>query len=99
MFMLGILSLLAGMVLAQRFKILVLTLAVLLTLPCIVSVGIVVGEAPQLIGLDAAIAVVCLETGYMIGIVLRYLLLTPRQDRVPSTSSGSSLPVRSEYQL
>lgn len=99
MFMLGILSLLTGMVLAQQFKILILTLAILLTLPCIVGVGIIVGEAPQLIGLGAAIAVVCLQTGYMIGIVLRHLLLTARQDHVPSTSSDGSLPARSEYQL
>jgi hypothetical protein len=99
MFMLGILFLLAGMVIAQRFKILMLTLAVLLTLPSIVSVGIIIGEATQLIGLGVAMAVVCLQTGYMIGIVLRPLLLTARQDRVPSTSSDSSLPARSEYQL
>jgi hypothetical protein len=99
MFMLGILSLLAGMVLAQRFKILILTLAVFLTLSCIVGVGIIVGEAPQLIGLGAAIAVVCLQTGYMIGIVLRHLLLTARQDDVPSSSSDGSLPARSEFQL
>jgi Fe2+ transport system protein B len=99
MFMLGILFLLAGMVLAQRFKILILTLAILLTLPCIVSVGIIVGETPRLIGLGAAIAVVCLQTGYMVGIVLRHLLLSAHIDRVPSTSSDSSSPARSEYQL
>jgi hypothetical protein len=94
MFMLGILSLLAGMVLGQRFKILIVALAILIVVPVVAGVGVVFGETPRLIGLSAATAIVCLQVGYLVGIILRQVLLTSRLGRLRAASPMSTLPAR-----
>jgi hypothetical protein len=94
MFMLGILSLLAGMVLGQRFKILIVALAILIVVPVIAGVGVILGETPRLIALGAATAIVCLQVGYLVGIILRQVLLTARLGRLRAASPMNALRAR-----
>jgi hypothetical protein len=94
MFMLGILSLLAGMVLGQRFKILIVALAILIVVLVIAGVGVILGETPRLIALSAATAIVCLQVGYLVGIILRQVLLTARLGRLRAASPMTALRAR-----
>ena len=90
MFMLWILSLLAGIVLGQRFRILILTPAILLTLLLTTGAGIARADSAWIIGLSAVMASACLQIGYLAGTGIRCLLVA--RARGSSTAIGSSMP-------
>ena len=94
MLLLGIFTLLAGMVLGQRFRALSLIPIGLLVLLFIVSAGIALGETLWQIGLNAVVAVVCVQLGYLFGLGIRHLLLVSRARRLRAASFESSLPAR-----
>jgi hypothetical protein len=94
MLLLGIFTLLAGMVLGQRFRVLTLIPIGLLVLLLIISVGIALGETLWQIGLNGVVAVVCVQLGYLFGLGIRHLLLVSRARRLRAASFESSLPTR-----
>jgi len=89
----AILSLLVGIALAQRFKVLVLVPAIMITL----LFAFVSGLARANTGwtADALIAVtfiVGLQIGYLLGIGVRHLMLLGRAHRLRAASPTRSLP-------
>jgi hypothetical protein len=89
-----ILSLLTGMVLGQRFKVLILVPATLLAFLLAVGVGFALAEAASILLLASLAAVVSLQVGYLFGIGIRYALLIARASRLRATSFGRPLHVR-----
>jgi hypothetical protein len=94
MLLLGIFTLLAGMVLGQRFRVLTLVPAGLLTLLVAIGAGAALGETSGQIGLNAVIAIVSIQLGYLFGLGIRHLLLVSRARRLRAASFESSLPAR-----
>jgi hypothetical protein len=72
MLMLATISALAGAVLAQRFKVLVLAPAILFGLVTQVAGGIAHGEAISSIILASAVVATSLQLGYFGGLALRF---------------------------
>ena len=94
MLLLGIFTLLAGMVLGQRFKVLTLVPAGLLILLFAISAGAALGETSWQIGLNAVIAIVCIQLGYLFGLGIRHFLLISRARRLRAASLEDSIPAR-----
>lgn len=90
----AILSLLCGMVLGQRFKMLILAPASFLALVLAVGAGIARAETPWTIALAAAALITCLQSGYLLGLGIRHLLPLARAKRERAASFPSSLPAR-----
>jgi hypothetical protein len=89
-----LLSLLAGMVLGQRFKVLILAPAILLALPPVVAFGYARGDAGFTVALACLAAIGCLQIGYVFGIGIRHLLLVARASRLRAVGFAKPLPVR-----
>jgi hypothetical protein len=83
---LAMISLVVGMVLGQRFKVLVLLPAIALALFMAIGGGIVRAESAWWIVLVAASAATSLQIGYLIGVGIRHVLLAGRASRSPVTS-------------
>ena len=81
----AIIGLLVGIFLAQRFKVLVLA-------P--VGAGIARANAVWALGLTAAVTIVGLQIGYLLGIGIRHLIVVARASRLRAASLGGSLPTR-----
>lgn len=92
--LLAILSLLVGMLLGQRFTVLILAPAILLTLLIAVGAGIARAEVPSTIGLTAAAAIACLQISYLLGAGIRHLMVVARASRMRAASFANSSPVR-----
>ena len=90
MMTLAIISLLAGMVLGQRFKVLILVPATALALAFTVGVGIAQAEAVWSIVQMAAVTAAALQIGYLAGIGIRHGLVAARASRVRATSLAAS---------
>jgi hypothetical protein len=89
-----LISLLLGMVLGQRFKVLALVPVIAVWLPVATGTGIArYGEfGPTL--LLAALAVAALQIGYLAGVVIRYSLVAARTSGLRSASLHASQPTR-----
>jgi hypothetical protein len=83
---LAMISLVVGMVLGQRFKVLVLLPAIALALVLAIGGGIVRAESAWWIVLVAAAAATSLQIGYLIGVGIRHALVAARASRSPVTS-------------
>jgi hypothetical protein len=94
MLLLGIFTLLIGMVLGQRFRVLTLVPAGLLMLLFAIAAGAALGESSWQIGLNAVIAIVCIQLGYLFGLGTRHLLLISRARRLRAASLEGSMPAR-----
>jgi hypothetical protein len=94
MLLLGIFTLLAGMVLGQRFKVLTLVPAGVLILLFAIAAGAALGETSWQIGLNAVIAIVCIQLGFLFGLGIRHLLLISRARRLRAASLEGSIPAR-----
>ena len=94
MLLLGIFTLLIGMVLGQRFRVLTLVPAGLLILLFATAAGAALSETSWQIGLKAVIAIVCIQLGYLFGLGIRHLLLISRARRLRAASSEGSMPAR-----
>ncbi len=86
-----ILSLLVGMVLAQRFKVLILFPLFALTLFLALAAAITRSDAAWTAGLIATVAIVTLQIGYLLGIGVRHVALLARASRLRATWLASSL--------
>jgi hypothetical protein len=94
MFLLGILALLAGMVLGQRFNVLTLILANFLVLFAVVVAGAALADSAWIVIVAAALTIVCLQSGYLFGLGIRHLLLLARARRLRATEAASSAAMR-----
>jgi hypothetical protein len=94
MLLLGILALLAGMVLGQRFNVLTLILANTLVLLAVVGAGAALADGARIIIVAAAVAIVCVQSGYLFGLGIRHLLLVARARRLRAAEAASSAAMR-----
>jgi hypothetical protein len=88
MITLAMISLLVGMVLGQRFKVLVLLPAIALALVLTVGGGIVRSDSTWWIVLMAATAAATLQVGYVIGVGIRHVLVAAPASRTLANSSS-----------
>ncbi|HXW66106.1 MAG TPA: hypothetical protein VEK74_13560 [Burkholderiaceae bacterium] len=75
------LTLLVGMLLGQRFKVLILVPSILIILMFAIG-AMIAGVAPGTVALTATAAIACLQIGYLVGTGLHYLWLTVRENRL-----------------
>jgi hypothetical protein len=83
----AILSVLLGLVLAQRFKVFVLLPVILLVLTFSIAGALAHVETAVISVVTAMVAIVSLQIGYLLGIVVRHARASLRAHR-----PGSSLP-------
>jgi hypothetical protein len=83
-------SLLVGMVLGQRFKVLVLLPAIAFALLLAIGGGIVRADSGWWIVLMAAAAATALQIGYFVGVGIRHVLVAVPGSKSPATSLSSS---------
>ena len=93
MALLVLLSLLTGMVLGLRFKVLVLVPAIACVLVAALGIGIARGAAfwPAVIGLAGVASV---QIGYLAGVGIRHLLAAARMSGLRNASVAGPQPVR-----
>ena len=93
MMTLAMISVLVGMVLGQRFNILILVPTMAIALIFAVGVGIARDDTFWRIVLLAVAVASSLQVGYLAGIVIRHVLVAARSSRSPATSlTGSANP-------
>jgi uncharacterized membrane protein len=85
------LSLLAGMVLGQRFKVLILIPAIAVALFGAICAGILLGQNPWSIALMSIGVTTGLQIGYLMGTAIRFFLVASRTLRLRSSSAGRGL--------
>ena len=90
----AILSLLTGMVLGQRFKVLVLLPAITLAALVAVGAGMARGQAPSTIALTTLAAIASVQLGYLLGLAIRHLVAVLRASRLRAASFAHSAPAR-----
>jgi hypothetical protein len=83
-----ILSLLAGLVLGQWFRVMVLVPAVALAL--LVGIGMAHADGTWWTALMAAAAAAAVQIGYLIGLVIRHIPVIRHADRTAPSLSGSA---------
>jgi len=87
----AILSLLVGMVLAQRFKVLILVPAISLTLVLMGGAVMVNPTGTSIAALTATVVIVGLQIGYVLGIAIRHLMVVARANRRRASGLANSL--------
>ena len=90
----GLISLLAGMVLGQRFKVLALVPAFAISALVVIGIGTAHSEALGHTVLLAALAVASLQIGYLVGVAIRYSLAAARTSGLRTASLHASQPTR-----
>ena len=90
----AIICLLVGMVLGQRFKVLVLVPVIVLVVTLSIAVDLMRADAFWLIALMAVLATVSLQIGYLLGTGIRSFLVCGRATPADATSLGVSSPTR-----
>jgi hypothetical protein len=95
MMTLAMISLLVGMVLGQRFKVLILVPAMALALVLAVGTGVASADTVWSIVLMAAATTAGLQIGYFVGVGIRYVMVATRADGSPVTSLTGSTSTRS----
>jgi hypothetical protein len=90
----GLISLLAGMVLGQRFKVLAVVPAIAAWLLVAIGFGIAHSEGLGRTVLLAALAVASLQIGYLVGVAIRYSLAAARTSGLRTASVHASQPTR-----
>ena len=90
MMILILFSLLAGLVLGQRFRILVLVPALMLALLAGVGSGVARADGIWWTALMAVAAATALQIGYLIGLVIRDIPVIGRASRTAASPSGSA---------
>jgi membrane protein DedA with SNARE-associated domain len=89
MTMLTIVSLLAGGVLAQRFRVFVLIPGTMILLVAAVGTGIVQAQSTWWIILTTAAVSASMQVGYAVGVATRHILDSPAPARPQGSSSGA----------
>jgi len=90
----GLITLLAGMVLGQRFRVLAVVPAIAASLLVAIGFGIAQSEGLGRTVLLAALAVASLQIGYLLGIAIRYSLAAARTSGLRAASVHGSQPTR-----
>jgi hypothetical protein len=90
-----IISLLVGMVLAQRFKVLVLFPVIALALVFAGGAAMARPDATWSFIVTSLLTIVGLQAGYLFGIGVRHLMVLVRVSRYRAASLANSLPPRS----
>jgi len=88
--LLAIFTFLVGAALGQRFTVLVLVPAILVTLGVAVGLGIALAEAPGTIVLVTVAAIACLQVGYLLGLGVRQLIWGRASRPRPASFADSS---------
>jgi hypothetical protein len=88
----ALISLSIGIVLARRFKVLILAPAFMLTLVLAIGTGLARTDAAWSIGSTALVVIVGLQIGYLLGSGMRHVMVLVRANRPSSNSLTSSLP-------
>jgi hypothetical protein len=88
----ALISLMIGVVLARRFKVLVLAPAFMLTLLLAVGTGLARTDAAWSIGSTALVVIVGLQIGYLFGSGMRHVMVLVRANRTSSASFANTLP-------
>lgn len=94
MIMPALISLLVGMLVAQRFKVLSLLPVIPLSAVFTIAVGAAHAEADWFIVATTALAIVTLQVGYLLGLAVHQLMVLVRASRINSRSLSSTLPRR-----
>jgi hypothetical protein len=84
-----LISLLVGMVFAQRCKVLVLLPTILLIVILTVALGLARAETRWIVSETAALVIVAVQIGYFLGIAARHFMLLARASRINSGSLSS----------
>jgi hypothetical protein len=85
------LGLLIGMILGQRFKVLILFPAILLIVLLAAGTTIVGTKPLSSVALNAAMAILGLQVGYCLGIGIYYVKLGTRAHRLEQPSPGARI--------
>lgn len=88
--LLAIFVFLVGAALGQRFTVLVLVPAILVTLGVAIGLGIARGQTPGTITLVAVAAIACLQIGYLLGLGVRQLIQNRASRQRPASFADSS---------
>jgi hypothetical protein len=94
MMMFAMVSLLVGMVLGQRFSVLILVPGIGLALVVTIVAGIARADAAWPIILTSAAVITSLQIGYLAGIAIRHLLVAGRARRSHANPLNASMPAR-----
>jgi membrane protein DedA with SNARE-associated domain len=94
MMMLSMVSLLVGVVLGQRFKVIVLIPATAIVLVLAVATGVTPAQTAWSIILMVAAAATSMQIGYLIGIGVRHVLAASSSLTSPTASSPARQPAR-----
>jgi len=94
MMTLAIITLLAGMVLGQRFKVLILLPGITVVVIAAVAIGIARAEHFGSIALMAVVAATALQVGYLIGMAIRAFLVFARASRPYRGPVAAPAPAR-----
>ena len=94
MMTLAMISLLVGMVLGQRFKVLVLMPTIAIALILVIGVGVARADTVWWIILSAIAVATSLQIGYLLGIGVRHALVAARASRSPAASVTGSRSAR-----
>jgi len=89
-----ILSLLFGMVLGQRYSVLILAPVILLALVIAIGGGLARTAPLSVTILMAAAGISCLQVGYVFGLGIRHLTAATRSSRMHENSRANSLQRR-----
>jgi hypothetical protein len=98
MLMLAILSLLLGLVLGQRFRVLVLIPVIIITLLFAVVAGLARADKAWTVGLTTAVATAGLQIGYLLGIGVRLAVLLVRRHRRRAAGPTRASPQRRAHE-
>jgi hypothetical protein len=90
----ALISLLIGIVLAGRFKVLILAPVFMLTLVLAIGTSLVRTDATWSIGSTALVVIIGLQVGYLLGFGVRYVMVLARAGRPHSASLANTLPPR-----
>jgi hypothetical protein len=90
----ALISLLVGMVLGQRFKVLVLLPTIAVAVLVTTGTGLVHADSGWSIVMMAAATAASLQVGYLAGVTIRHMLAVARASKLPATSLRGSSPAR-----
>lgn len=90
----NLMLLLCGMVLGQRFKMLILVPATLITLLLAVGAGVMRAETGWMVAVAATGLIASLQVGYFLGLAIRQLSILARAKRMRTAPLANSLPAQ-----
>ena len=89
MMIFAVISMLIGMVLGQRFKVLVLLPAVAIVLPLTIAMEVARADPPGPIALISIAVIASLQIGYLVGTGIRHFVVAARASRRRGTAFPS----------